>query len=107
MRALWIDLEDRKVKLSRELHELSELSQWLTYRIVVNSGGTKSDKLPLNPQDSTNAKANDPATWGTYNKAVQYALKNGLIGDMSGIDFEFANRYAGMTLMMFFSLKER
>lgn len=73
------------------MHELSELSQWVAYRIVANSGGAKSDKLPLKPRDGTNAKANAPATWGTYDEAMQYALKNGLYGNVGGIGFEFAN----------------
>jgi replicative DNA helicase len=58
----------------------------------------KPDKLPLNPHDGTNAKANDPATWGTYEEALRYAFENGLRGNVGGIGFEFANGYAGIDL---------
>lgn len=86
------------LKLSRELCELSEFSQWVAYRIVVNESKGKPDKLPLNPRDGTNAKANDPRTWGTYDEAVRYASENGLAGNAGGIGFEFAGGYAGIDL---------
>lgn len=88
------------MKLSRELSdllsELVQLPQWVAYRIVAN--GSKTDKLPLNPHDGTNAKANDASTWGTFNEAYRYAAEHGLEGNAGGIGFEFANGYAGIDL---------
>ena len=86
------------LKLPRELCELSEISQWVAYRIVANERKGKPDKLPLNPKDGSNAKANDASTWGTYDVALRYAFQNGLRGNVGGIGFEFANGYAGIDL---------
>ena len=86
------------MKLPRELRELSEYSQWVAYRIVANERKGKPDKLPLNPHDGSNAKANDASTWGTYDEALRYAFQNGLRSNAGGIGFEFANGYAGIDL---------
>ena len=50
-------------QLSTELIGLSELSQWVSYQLVWNESKRKNDKLPINPHDGTNAKANDAGTW--------------------------------------------
>lgn len=84
--------------LPRELDELRKLSQWVAYRIVANERKGRPDKLPLNPHDGTNAKANDARTWGMYDEALRYAFENGLAGDAGGIGFEFAGGYAGIDL---------
>ena len=82
-----------------ELSSLLNLSQWVAYRIVANESKKKADKLPLNPHDGTNAKANDPSTWGTYNEAMNFALSHCLFkSGVGGIGFEFANGYAGIDL---------
>ena len=86
------------LRLPSELDELRNFSQWVAYRIIANEHKGKSDKLPLNPRDGTNAKANDTSTWGTYEEALQYASEHGLRGNAGGIGFEFANGYAGIDL---------
>ncbi len=43
--------------------ELKELKQWVFYK--------KGDKKPYNPHNNTQAKTNDPPTWGTFKQAVQ------------------------------------
>ena len=86
------------LRLPSELDELRNFSQWVVYRIVADEHKGKSDKLPLNPRDGTNAKANDAHTWGTYEEALWYALDHGLRGNAGGIGFEFANGYAGIDL---------
>ena len=86
------------LRLPDKLDELRELSQWVAYRIVANERKEKPDKLPLNPHDGTNAKANDASTWGKYDEALRYAFEHGLRGDAGGIGFEFANGYAGIDL---------
>ena len=96
---LWIGEGGKKMrKLPRELCELFEYSQWVAYRIVANEHKGKPDKLPLNPHDGSNARANDASTWGTYDEALRYAFQNGLRGKAGGIGFEFANGYAGIDL---------
>ena len=56
-------------------------------------------KLPLNPRDGTNAKANDVSTWGTFDEAVNFAMSHGLFeAGVGGVGFEFANGYAGIDL---------
>ena len=82
----------------KQLDELKPLRQWVAYRLVWNAKKGKADKRPINPYDGTGAKANDPATWGTYDEAMKYALKNGLVGNVGGVGFEFGNGYAGIDL---------
>lgn len=63
-----------------------------------NASKGRYDKLPVNPNDGSNAKANDVRTWGTFDEARRYASENGLMGNVGGIGFEFANGYAGIDL---------
>lgn len=70
----------------------------VVWKLSSNCGGARAEKLPLNPHDGSNAKANDARTWGTFDEARQYALENGLMGDAGGIGFEFAGGYAGIDL---------
>ena len=86
------------LRLPSELDELRNFSQWVAYRIIANEHKGKPDKLPLNPRDGTNAKANDTDTWGTYEEALRYASEHDLRGNAGGIGFEFANGYAGIDL---------
>ena len=83
----------------KQLEELKNLKQWVAYRLVWNEKKGKADKRPINPHDGTGAKANDPATWGTYDEAMNYAERAGLIaGKSGGIGFEFGNGYCGIDL---------
>ena len=83
----------------KQLDKLKKLPQWVAYRLVWNEKKGKSDKRPINPHDGTGAKANDPATWGTYDEAMNYAERAGLIaGKSGGIGFEFGNGYCGIDL---------
>ena len=81
-------------RLPTELVGLSELSQWVAYRLVWNESKRKNDKLPINPHDATNAKANDAGTWGTYQEALAAVERF----ELDGVGFEFANGYAGIDL---------
>ena len=79
--------------------ELKSLPQWVAYRLVWNEKKGKADKIPVNPRDGKGAKANDPTTWGTYDEAMDYAQRQGLIaGKSGGVGFEFAGGYAGIDL---------
>ena len=83
----------------KQLEELKKLSQWVAYRLVWNEKKGKADKRPINPHDGTGAKANDPATWGTFDEAMSYAERAGLIASKSGgVGFEFGNGYCGIDL---------
>ena len=87
------------MKFPKQLEELKNLSQWVAYRFVWNEKKGKADKRPINPHDGTGAKANDPATWGTYDEAMNYAERAGLIaGKSGGVGFEFDNGYCGIDL---------
>ncbi len=78
--------------------ELRQLRQWVSYCRVWNAGKGRYDKLPINPHDGSNAKANDARTWGMFDDARRYAVENGFTGNAGGIGFEFANGYAGIDL---------
>ena len=82
-----------------QLNELMFLKQWVAYRLVWNEKKGKADKRPINPHDGTGAKANDPSTWGTYDEAMNFAMRQGLIaGRSGGVGFEFGNGYCGIDL---------
>lgn len=57
--------------------ELRDLPQWVCHR--------DGEKVPIDPKTGRSAKANDPATWGTFEEAVAWATGHG-----GGIGFEFA-----------------
>ena len=66
--------------------ELKKVAQWVCV--------SKTDKIPKNPFNGKNAKANDPKTWGTFEQAVKAC-------DTFGFDyigFEFAPPYFGVDL---------
>ena len=83
----------------KQLDELKSLRQWVAYRLVWNEKKGKADKRPINPHNGAGAKANDPATWGTYDEAMGYAERHGLIaGKSGGVGFEFGRGYCGIDL---------
>ena len=83
----------------KQLEKLKFLKQWVAYSLVWNEKKGKADKRPINPFTGEGAKANDPATWGTYDEAMNYAMRQGLIaGQSGGVGFEFAGGYAGIDL---------
>lgn len=66
--------------------ELKKVAQWVCV--------SKVDKIPKNPFNGKNAKANDPKSWGTFEQAVQAC-------DTFGFDylgFEFAPPFFGVDL---------
>lgn len=66
--------------------ELKKVAQWVCV--------SKTDKIPKNPFNGKNAKANDPKTWGTFEQAVKAC-------DTFGFDyigFEFAPPFFGVDL---------
>lgn len=73
--------------------ELKALPQWVAFRMVDRENGHKG-KVPVNPKTGENAKANDPATWGTFDDAETAVI----LYDLDGIGFEFANGYFGIDL---------
>jgi putative DNA primase/helicase len=68
--------------------ELRELDRWVCWRWEEksNKDGTPADpaKMPINPSTGGRAMSNNPATWGTFQDAVE-AVK----GDIQGIGFMF------------------
>ena len=87
------------MNLPRQLSELKNLPQWVAYRLVWNEKKGKADKRPVDPHTGNGAKANDPTTWGTYDEAMNFAMRQGLIaGKSGGVGFEFGNGYCGIDL---------
>lgn len=66
--------------------ELKQVAQWVCV--------SKNDKIPKNPFNGKNAKANDPNTWGTFAQAVKACDTFGF----EYIGFEFAPPYFGVDL---------
>ena len=65
--------------------ELRKLKQWVCSDI---------NKIPRNPRTGTNAMANNPATWGTFEEALKGKEKYGF----PHIGFEFKPPYFGVDL---------
>ena len=72
------------------LEEMRNCRNWVGYRLTPRENG-KNSKMPVNPHDGTNAKANDPATWGTYYEASR-AVQN---YNLAGVGFEFGTQFQG------------
>src|SRR5690348_2251837 len=56
------------------LHALAHKARWVAWRNELRGG--KATKVPYSPSGGK-AKADDPATWGTCDKAQQCAAKIG------------------------------
>jgi hypothetical protein len=76
--------------------ELKSRARWVAWRYEIRNGRTT--KPPVNPHTGGFASCSNPATWGTYPQAEQYALERGLPGvgcvlgegdgDLTGIDLD-------------------
>ena len=74
---------------------LKSLPQWVCFRTVPRDNG-KLAKIPVNPKTLTDAKANDPGTWATFDEAV--AALQRYPERLAGIGIEFANGIFGVDL---------
>jgi len=90
---------------------LKELNQWVGYILKWDDKKKKYNKLPINPHDnSRGAKANDPTTWGSYERALGIVGKWGTCsikedekwikvgGKIEGLGLELANGIFGIDL---------
>jgi DNA-binding transcriptional ArsR family regulator len=76
-----------KLKLTAIPEELKYRPQWVTWKSVERDG--KLTKIPLDPETGGPGKSNDPATWGTFDKAVShYQAHQG--NGIAGIGFVFS-----------------
>ncbi len=81
------------------LSELKQYKNWVAYRLEAVEGKDKPRKIPVNPNTGGGAMANNPATWGTYAAAVNFATNARAQGLQCGIGFEFSNSpFAGIDL---------
>lgn len=81
------------------LSEMKEYKNWVAYRLEAVEGKDKPRKIPVNPNTGRGAMANNPATWGTYAAAVNFATNARAQGLQCGIGFEFSNSpFAGIDL---------
>ena len=71
----------RNFSLPNALQSLAQLKQWVCHK----------NKIPKNPFDGTNAKANDPSTWGTLQNALGALQTN----NFDGVGFQFGVYEAG------------
>lgn len=79
-------------RLAKIPEELLRCRQWVAWRYGPLRENGKQAKEPINPRTVELAKANDPATWGTYTEAVAC--------DADGIGFVFSkdDPYVGVDL---------
>ena len=50
---------------------LKELPQWVCWRLVEDPGKDRKKKIPVDPRTGDPARSNDPATWASYEEAVE------------------------------------
>jgi hypothetical protein len=60
------------------LAELKSRRQWVAWHYVTRNG--RQTKPPINPHNGQGASHSDPATWGTYEEAVECARTRGFPG---------------------------
>ena len=65
--------------------ELTELKNWVNWRLEPDPSGGKDKKVPISPKTGKKAFVNNPATWGTFEEAVQAMQKY----NYNGIGFVF------------------
>jgi putative DNA primase/helicase len=65
--------------------DLAITPQWVSWSGTIGQTG-KLSKIPINPRTGWNAKANDPATWGTFEEAIEFSRGH----DLPGIGFVFS-----------------
>jgi putative DNA primase/helicase len=79
--------------------ELKAIPRWVGYQLVPKEDG-KFDKVPYDPNTGNNASSTNPATWASFDQAIQFARTNAKIHGVSialtdddnlvGIDFDGA-----------------
>ena len=71
-----IDLRNLKSKVPPKL---LKYSNWVAFYLETRPDG-KTDKIPTDPHTGGNASSTDPQTWGTFNQAVERAIRDNLPG---------------------------
>ena len=66
--------------------ELTALPQWVCYGRRGTSPGDRDYKMPINPRSGYGAKAGQPDTWATLERAKREVQA----GNYAGVGFEFA-----------------
>lgn len=74
---------------------LRDLPQWVVWKLGVRATGDKPTKLPYQTNDAL-AKANDPSTWTTFDKAHERFLRGGYDGP--GFEFNETDPFCGVDL---------
>ena len=76
------------------LSEIKKYPNWVAYRLDWSEKKGKFEKRPVNPMTGDFARANDSATWGSYDDAAAAVEKFGA----NGVGFEFSSPFAGIDL---------
>lgn len=74
--------------------ELKDLPQWVCWQLVDDPGKDRKKKVPVDPRTGGPARSNDPATWASYEDALEG--KDRFRTD--GIGIMFANGIFGIDL---------
>lgn len=80
--------------LAGALRPLAELPQWVGWRYQQRGG--KQTKAPLNPHTGRLASSTNPATWGTIEQALDFAMRRSAAG--VGFVFSSGDELAGVDL---------
>jgi putative DNA primase/helicase len=55
--------------------DLKSKERWVCFEMIKKDGQDKLTKIPKNPHCLSNAKSNDPKTWGSFDLALEAIKK--------------------------------
>ncbi len=76
--------------------EMKDLKNWCAFKTYYDGATGKKKKIILSPETGEWAKCNEPATWSTYEKAMQFAKERNCEGLSFALDLQ--NRIACVDL---------
>ncbi len=75
--------------------EMRLVWHWVNFRLVPKASKPgKFDKVPYNPRTAEKASTTDPATWGSFNEAIEAIA----LHHFDGIGFTFGDGWCGLDL---------
>ena len=86
---------ERRVNHSIIPEEMKQLNRWVNWKLVPRKGEPgKFQKVPLNSKTGFAASCDEPATWSSFEEAVQRFEQD----EVDGIGFQLGEPYVGMDI---------
>ena len=95
-REIQLELADLKTPA---LDELRTYAQWVCWRYgALDRASGKRKKIPINPNTGGAASVSDPESWGSYEQAIAFKAKPGVVCDGIGFVFSESDPFIGIDL---------